>query len=92
MPDVQLLSGFHKVWFAEREIQEIIELTNKPTAYKILAPREEVSIFESADFTIDDAEAPRNEDEKDMAAFIGMEITAPMILSILFVLLVFLFF
>ena len=35
-------------------------------------------MLESADFTIDDAVAPKKDDEKDMAAFIGMDNTAPM--------------
>lgn len=80
------MSGFHKVWFVEREIQETMEFISNPTAYKILAPKEDVSMFESADFTIEEAVAPRKDDENAMAALIGMDITAPIIVNVLFVL------
>ena len=43
-------------------------------------------MFERADFTIDEAVAPKNDDENAMAAFIGMDITAPIIVNVLFVL------
>lgn len=63
-----------------------MEFINNPTAYKILAPKEDVSMFESADFTIEEAVAPRNDDENAMTALIGMDITAPIIVNVLFVL------